>query len=69
MREGTIFGLPATFHDVVRASDGRILEQCASVKLETLPDDLIYARVDLRFDDNCLNGHETFSITSTFKYL
>lgn len=68
----TVFGVQARAHNVVQNTDtGRILNQVIAVfgrpiegygKGATLS-------VELRFDDNCRNGHETFSITGEVRSL
>ena len=62
----TVFGVQARAHNVVQNTDtGRILHQQIAVFGRPIKD---YGKgatlsVELRFDDSCRNGHETFSIT------
>lgn len=61
-----IFGVPAKFYNVVQDTEtGRILNQKIAVfgrPIEGYGKDATLS-VELRFDDSCHNGHETFSIT------
>lgn len=61
-----IFGVPAKFYNVVQdTTTGRILNQKIAVfgrPIEGYGKDATLS-VELRFDDSCHNGHETFSIT------
>lgn len=61
-----IFGAPAKFYNVVQdTTTGRILNQKIAVfgrPIEGYGKDATLS-VELRFDDSCHNGHETFSIT------
>ena len=62
----TIFGVQARAHNVVQNTEtGRILYQEIAVfgrQVEGYGEDATLS-VELRFDDECGNGHETFSIT------
>ena len=63
----TIFGVQARAYNVVQNTDtGRILNQQIAVfgrPIEGYGNGATLS-VKLRFDDNCRNGHETFSITA-----
>ena len=62
----TVFGVQARAHNVVQDTEtGRILNQKITVfgrPIEGYGKDAILS-VELRFDDSCHNGHETFSIS------
>jgi hypothetical protein len=58
---GAINGVGGRFFNVVAAEDGRILNQKWSASRYPTKDYRV--QVDVRFDDECRNGHETFSIT------
>jgi hypothetical protein len=58
---GAINGVGGRFFNVVAAEDGRILNQKWSAT--RYPTEGHRVQVDIRFDDQCRNGHETFSIT------
>ena len=57
-----VFGVPARAFNVVTASDGRILNQTIKASRQINAHERLV--VDLRFDDNCNNGHESFAITA-----
>ena len=62
----TVFGLQARFFGVVQNTDtGRILNQTISIHGRQITgyDKGAMLSVELRFDDSCKNGHESFSIT------
>lgn len=66
----TVFGVQARAHNVVQ-NTGRILHQQIAVFGRPIK---VYGKdatlsVELRFDDNCRNGHETFSITGEVRSL
>ena len=62
----SVHGAPARAFNVVRADNGRILNQ----RIKTFAREYMeHGRkqrlsVELRFDDSCNNGHETFAITA-----
>lgn len=62
----TVFGVQARAHNIVQNTEtGRILNQKIAVcgrPIEGYGKDATLS-VELRFDDSCHNGHETFSIT------
>ena len=62
----TVFGVQARAHNVVQNTEtGRILNQKIAVfgrQVEGYGEDATLS-VELRFDDECGNGHETFAIT------
>ena len=63
----TVFGVQARAHNVVQNTDtGRILNQVISVFGRPIQDYGTNASisVELRFDDSCRNGHESFAITA-----
>lgn len=65
---GEILGtVPARFFNVVTADNGRILNQAASAYAREYTErkHRYRIRAELRFDDSCRSGHETFSITGT----
>ena len=66
----TVFGVQARAHNVVQNTDtGRILSQKNSTFSRPVDGygwDATLS-VELRFDDACGNGHETFSITGTVR--
>lgn len=57
-----VFGVPARAFNVVTASDGRILNQTIKASRQIGKHERLV--VNLRFDDECNNGHETFAITA-----
>ena len=63
----TVFGVQARAHNVVQNTDtGRILHQQIAVFSRPIQDYGTDASisVNLRFDDSCRNGHESFAITA-----
>ncbi len=66
-REVSVLGVKGRAFNVVAAENGRILNQ----KIKTFSREYMeHGRkqrlsVELRFDDDCRNGHETFSITAS----
>lgn len=63
----TVFGVQARANNVVQNTDtGRVLNQVISVFGRQIKRYGMNATlsVELRFDDECRNGHETFSITA-----
>ena len=63
----TVFGVQARAHNVVQNTDtGRILNQVISVFGRPIKGYGTNASisVELRFDDSCRNGHESFAITA-----
>ena len=63
----TVFGVQARAHNVVQNTDtGRILNQVISVFGRPIQDYGTDASISvkLRFDDSCMNGHESFAITA-----
>ena len=67
-RAGTMFGVEGRFFNVVRADNGRILNQTFKARRDYREDGHAYAfTVTARFDDECRNGHETFAITADIR--
>lgn len=65
-RPGDALGVPGRFHNVVTGKEsGRILNQ--QWVSEWRPHDDGRLQVILRFDDECGNGHETFSVTAEWR--
>lgn len=64
-KAGDVFGAPGRFFNVVRADNGRILNQTFRTVWREFTEHKERYRVQarLRFDDEYHNGHETFSIT------
>ena len=68
----TVFGVQARAHDVVQNTDtGRILHQQIAVFGRPIKGygEGATLSVELRFDDNCRNGHETFSLAGEVRSL
>ena len=68
----TVFGVQARAHNVVQNTDtGRILHQQIAVFGRPIKGygEGATLSVELRFDDNCRNGHETFSLTGEVRSL
>jgi hypothetical protein len=66
-----LFGISArAFGVVADDATGRIYNQCIGASKQYMEGEETYRiTVDLRFDDNCKNGHETFSITGSIDQL
>jgi len=63
-----LFGLRARAFNVVAADSGRILNQKIGTSKEYTAGGRKYRiTAELRFDDQCGNGHEDFSITGTIR--
>lgn len=65
-REGEVLGVKGRFFGVVVADNGRILNQRFKTFSREYTEHGQKYRIaaELRFDDECRNGHETFSITA-----
>lgn len=64
----TIHGVNARAFAVVQASDGRILNQTIKASRTYKERGNQYTiTVEMRFDDNCNNGHEDFAITADIR--
>lgn len=60
-----VFGIPGRRFAVVAADNGRILNQKIGASVRDGAGGIVSVR--MRFDDQCNNGHETFSITGTYR--
>jgi hypothetical protein len=65
---GSVYGVPGRFMNVIQLDTGRIANQKWVSELRLVGKDYRnkpeYMRVEIRFDDECQNGHESFSITA-----
>lgn len=68
---GSMLGVPGRYFNVVAADDGRILNQrFITQSLEYVKHGRHYRiSAEVRFDDNCNNGHESFAITGDIRRL
>ena len=65
---GAMFGIAGRFYSVVTADNGRILNQKFKAQRVYHDGGREYRHtVTVRFDDECGNGHESFSITSDIR--
>jgi hypothetical protein len=60
-----VFGIPGRRFAVVAADNGRVLNQKIGASVSDGAGGIV--SVSMRFDDQCNNGHETFSITGTYR--
>lgn len=61
---GSILGVDGRFHNVVEV-DGVIRNQHFTAQRRKLRDSTDTIKAELRFDDECQNGHMSFAITAT----
>ena len=67
-RAGTMFGVEGRYFGVVAADNGRILNQQFKATRSYQEKGHSYRiTVEVRFDDECKNGHETFAITADIR--
>lgn len=67
-RAGEMMGVNGRFFSVVSADNGRILNQTFKARREYTEGRNKYAiTAEVRFDDNCNNRHESFSITADIR--
>lgn len=67
-RAGEMMGVLGRYFNVVRADDGRIMNQKFKARRDYLEGKNKYSiTVCVRFDDECKNGHESFAITADIR--